>query len=568
MSEPTRPIHQPRVDPDGSLVAHTVATPTSFKVRARMTVGSRKVIPVIFVPGIMGSNLRVRRDSQPGKNAELKPGEAAWRPPNGALDGYMEARKWSSRNPAQRQRILDLGILEVDDDGDLDYPACALDDSVMRERGWGEVHAASYGKLLSGLQRHLDKTYWRSPQGVYEVRPSWRQVMQFDPARWGVRNVERVTERELEKYAGYQYPVYAFGYNWLESCEMSAVQLRHRIDRIKKFWIDRKHECRQVILVTHSMGGLVARACARLSPPGDGSAPDIAGIVHGVMPALGAPVAYRRIACGTEGGHFTNGLTDNIKASKFAEIAGVTSAETTPVMALSSGVLQLLPNHLYPAPWLSIKTVRTVNKNDEIRDLVSLPDGNPYDFYRDMQSWYRMIDPSLADPAGKYGKAKGGVRQAILNSIDQAERFHTQILTVRSGSTDGATPYYHKNSYSFHGADRSLKTYGQICWIAREARLSPIALTRGSVRSGRLSAVREDGSREVEIDRGLKLRFVVRPQDAPGDETVPVQSGAGPQAHVRQVFSADGFRHQESFDDQDMLVLTRHLIVKIVQDVQ
>jgi hypothetical protein len=60
MSEPTRPIRQPTVDTDGSLLAHTVATPKSFKVRAKVTVGSRKVIPVIFVPGIMGTNLRAR----------------------------------------------------------------------------------------------------------------------------------------------------------------------------------------------------------------------------------------------------------------------------------------------------------------------------------------------------------------------------------------------------------------------------------------------------------------------------------------------------------------------------
>lgn len=568
MSEPTRPIHQPRVDPDGSLVAHTVATPTSFKVRARMTVGSRKVIPVIFVPGIMGSNLRARRDLKPGPKEALQPGEPAWRPPNGAIDAYREARKWSGRDPLQRQRILDAAILEVDDNGELDYPACALDDSVMLERGWGEVHAASYGKLLSGLQRHLDKTYWRSPTGGVEVRPAWRQVMQFDPKRWGVRNVARVTEPELRKYAGYQYPVYAFGYNWLDSCEVSALALRQRINKIKKFWTDRKHDCRQVILVTHSMGGLVARACARLSPPGDGSAPDIAGIVHGVMPALGAPVAYRRIACGTEGGYFSNGFTDNIKANKFAEIAGDTSAETTPVMALSSGVLQLLPNHLYPQPWLTIKTVRTVNKTDEVRDLLELPAGSPYDLYRDMQSWYRMIDPALADPAGKYGKSKNGVRQAILKCIDNAERFHTQFLTVRGANNEASKPYYHPNTYTFHGTDRSLKTYGQIRWVARESPNSPAALTRGSVRAGSLAAVAEDGSREVEIEQGLRLRFKLWPQDDHGDETVPVRSGAGPESHVRQVFSGEGFRHQESFDAQDMLVLTRHLIVKIVQDVK
>ena len=82
MSEPTRPIHQPTVERDGSLVAHTVATPVAFKVRARVTIGSRKVIPVIFVPGSMGSNLRARADSNKRDDDALRPGEPAWRPPN------------------------------------------------------------------------------------------------------------------------------------------------------------------------------------------------------------------------------------------------------------------------------------------------------------------------------------------------------------------------------------------------------------------------------------------------------------------------------------------------------
>lgn len=568
MSEPTRPIHQPRVEADGSLVAHSVATPTSFKVRARVTVGSRKVIPVIVVPGIMGSNLRARQDLKPREGDVLKPGEAAWRPPNGHLEGLNEARKWSRRSPALRQRILDASLLEVDPHGELDYHGSMLDESVMRERGWGEVHAASYGGLLVHLQRRLDKTYWRGPSGGREIRPYWKRVMQVEPERWGVRRISRITESELEKYATFQYPVYAFGYNWLASCEVSARRLRQRIDEIKKFWVDRKHDCRHVILVTHSMGGLVARACARLSEPADGSVSDIAGVIHGVMPALGAPVAYRRIACGTEGGQFTNGLSDNIKAGAFAEIAGDTRAETTPVMATAPGVLQLLPNHLYPKPWIVIKTVRTVNRKEEVRDLLALPDGNPYDFYRDMNSWYRMIDPGLADPARRIVMNNKGAKELIIDAIDQAERFHTQILTVDKDQGGAKKPYYHPNSYAYYGADPGLKTFGKIRWAAREPASNTVALTPANIRSAKCVRVAEAGQREVEIEKRVRLQFAVWPQDAHGDETVPVQSGAGPEQHVRQVFATGGYRHQDSYKHDDMLLLTRHLIVKIVQDVQ
>jgi len=567
MKEPTRPIPQPTVDRDGSLVAHTVATPTAFKVRARVTIGSRKVIPVIFVPGIMGSNLRARPDMKARDGDVLKPGEAAWRPPNGSIDGYREAKKWDSRSPAIRQRILDPSILEVDASGELDLPFCAIDAAVMRERGWGEVHASSYGALLVDLQRHLEKTFQVSPYGIRQVRHYWKRVMQCEPERWGVRSVESVTESELERYAAFQYPVYAFGYNWLDSCEVAAKRLRKRIDQIKKFWTERKHECRQVIIVTHSMGGLVARACSRLSTPAGGSASDIAGIIHAVMPALGAPVAYRRIACGTEGGNFTNELADNIKAAKFAEIAGETSAKTTPVMALSPGVLQLLPNHLYPKPWLIIKTIWGANGRDDVRDMVSLPVGSPYDLYRDMDSWYRMIDPGLADPAHRYEKKNGGVRKLILNAIDEAERFHTEVLTDKSGGKSDH-PYYHSNTYAFYGADKSLKAYAQIRWVAKVPASSHAVLTPANIRAGKFFAYGNDGTREVEVEGGVRLSFSVWPQDANGDETLPIQSGAAPARHIRQIFAPAGFRHQDSFHHEDMLLLTRHLIVKIVQEIR
>lgn len=568
MKEPTRPIPQPKVERDGSLVAHTVATPTAFKVRARMSVGSRKVIPVILVPGVMGSNLRARRALVARDGDILAPGEAAWRPLGGPLAGYLEALRWGARSPSERQRILDPDVLEVDPRGGLDFASGIFDAATLRERGWGEVHAGAYGELLTDLQRHLDKTFQLSPRGEREIRHFWKRVMQCPPESWGVRATASVTEAELEKYALYQYPVYAFGYNWLASCAASAALLRARIDAIKAYWTERKHECRQVILVTHSMGGLVARACARSSPPGDGSAPDIAGIIHAVMPALGAPVTYRRIACGTEGGRYSNGFGENRTAEAIADIVGDTPADTTPVMAVSPGVLQLLPNHLYPRPWIVVKAVRSVNRRDEVRDLLALPDGNPYDFYRDLTSWYRMIDPALADPANRHTDADKPVTARITGAIDEAERLHTVVLTVKSGK-DGATrPYYHPNTYAIYGADKDLKAYGQIRWVARESGLQPLALTPSNVRAGLAGTVRADGARDVHIGPHGALRFVLWPEDAHGDETVPVQSGAAPGAHVRQVFAPTGFRHQDSLRPETIRLLIRHLIVKIVQDIR
>ena len=63
----------------------------------------------------------------------------------------------------------------------------------------------------------------------------------------------------------------------------------------------------------------------------------------------------------------------------------------------------------------------------ETASLGSLPSGKVYDMYRDLASWYRMIDPALADPANEFlGPDK--VTTEIKNATAQAERFHATLL--------------------------------------------------------------------------------------------------------------------------------------------
>jgi pimeloyl-ACP methyl ester carboxylesterase len=561
MSEPTRPIRPPTVDRDGSLVAHTVATPKSFKVRALVTVAPRKVIPVIFVPGIMGTNLRVKRDAVRDPDSEVEPGAAVWRAPTGGKAGALEALKWLNRNPRQRQLALNAKSLEVDDGGLIELPAgpTAPGDSpspppsleTLRERGWGEVHAGSYGKLLAALEGHLNSTFNVNASGGRQTRLHWQRLMKYDTRLWDVRGTKRLSDEELVKYAAYQYPVYAVGYNWLQSCARSADRLEQRINEIIAFWKDRKHQCEQVILVTHSMGGLVARACAKRIPH------KIAGIVHGAMPSVGAPVAYRRIACGTEVAYSGDQFKDELEATGFSVIAGSSAAETTAVMATAPGVLELLPNQSYPGPWLHLRTVSVVNKEKQYHDWVNLPAGSPYAMYRDLQAWYRLIDPALADPANLYGK--GRVERAIGLAIDQAEQFHTKVL-------DG---YYHPNTYAFYGADTNHRAFSRISWIAEDKPVAGrVALTPAMVRDARTKSRLPDGGRCVEI-AGHILEFKPDVQDAFGDGTVPEASGACTGATLKQVFRpVAGFDHQASYEQADVLELTKHLIAKIVQDVK
>jgi hypothetical protein len=76
-----------------------------------------------------------------------------------------------------------------------------------------------------------------------------------------------------------------------------------------------------------------------------------------------------------------------------------------------------------------------------------------------------------------------------------------------------------------------------------------------------------DGGRSVSVE-GCALTFFPDSQDAAGDGTVPEASGLCTGGVLRQLFATRGYSHQNSYDPDYMLLLTQHLVVKIVQDVQ
>jgi pimeloyl-ACP methyl ester carboxylesterase len=555
MTEPTRRLPDPEIGPDGRLVAKSVLTPKTMKTRGAIAVPPNKVIPVIVIPGIMGSNLRANMNRRLPQNKELDPGEAAWRPPNGAVAGLAEAGEWKSRDARVRQLILDGDTLEVDDQGTINMPSNLswLPASRVRNWGWGEVHWDSYGGLLCELQRNLNSTFSRTRHlGKTTPNEHWEMVMKYDRSKWSSEEMPALTEAELKKFAEYQYPVYACGYNWIQSNERSAERLKQKILDVLDFWSERKYECKQVILVTHSMGGLVARACAKQIPE------KIVGVVHGVMPALGAPLCYRRITCGTEKSAPGKSWAENIAMEKFAEIAGDTTEKTTATMATACGPLELLPNHLYPSPWLFASVRSLMGK---ITELMPLHSGNPYDLYRDMKSWYRLIDPALADPAKKYGgKRDDGVTAEIKRAVDQAEKFHTKLLD----------DYYHPNTYAYYGADDQQLSFGKFCWITPDEAAAMDAMKR-VIPQGRPSGPTFDGGRNVDLPpsgtlNSSTISFYPSQQDTAGDGTVSQHSGAGPRGKVKKLFRTFGYDHQGSYKNGPMLALTKYLIVKIAQE--
>lgn len=554
MVDPTRPLPPMLPLPDGGWSARTVLTPTAFKVRGLALMPSNSVIPVIVVPGIMGSNLRAKRQprSRKERNLGAEPGEPVWRPPNTMVGGLWDALTWDGCTPKQRQKLFDPDTLEVDEDGPPHIPhrdgRLHVHPKLARERGWGELHADSYGGLLCALETSLNRTFQHDEAtGERHIQRHWQEVMACDPKKWGMPGMMPLTEAALEKHARHHYPVYGVGYNWLECCEQASIRLERRILDIIEYWKGMRRQCERVILVTHSMGGLVARACAKRIPD------RIAGVIHGAMPALGAPAAYRRMSCGTEAQDF---------AGRFvAKILGATTYDTTPVLATSPGALELLPTHLYPGSWLHVRVVHApgpAGGPETAIDYLHLPNEaapNPYDLYRDLRPWYRLVDPELADPAGKFRKSPGGVAEEIRTAIDTAERFHRECLG----------DYYHPNTYAFYGSDAGQPAFGHVRWLGRKETGQGTALTPANIKNAKLSGREPGGVRLVDVDPVCSLSFKPEPPDARGDRTVPFQSGAGPAGKVQHLFETRGYDHQGAFNHEDMLMLTLRLVVRIVQ---
>lgn len=274
------------------------------------------------------------------------------------------------------------------------------------------------------------------------------------------------------------------------------------------------------------------------------------------MPALGAPVAYRRIACGVEPSSPGSVDENNAESALFSLLIGRTQQQTTAAMATSPGVLELLPNHLYPRPWLHLRTVSTVGEKRHWHDWVNLPKASPYEMYRDTGSWYRMIDPALADPAGLH--TASGAESAIFSAIDEAENFHVKELDN----------YYHPNTYACYGADAARRTFSRVSWIADDKPANGrVALTTASIAQGLAKVRTPDGGRCVQVGNCL-LNFAPDAQDASGDGTVPEASGICTGGAVRQLFATRGYGHQNSYEPDYMVLLTQHLVVKLVQGVQ
>ncbi|MDF3836061.1 alpha/beta hydrolase [Cupriavidus basilensis] len=532
------------------------------------------VLPVIFVPGIMGTNLMTVPDAENGD------GLPVWRLDAGSFNkNFWLFRRWNGVAAGERQQILHPDRVTIDDGGAVPKrqagsvrPTSGSDEQgqqaqlaeLYRARGWGEVSETSYHDFLLHLEATLNNDFLPHRWPQFHVEPDQLETLDASspprlkpgaPIRMPAlqdlvesEGLPTMLSDDLLARSLYRMPIHACGYNWLASNKDAAERLAERIAQVIQQYGD---ACKQVILVTHSMGGLVARQCARLP----GMSECIAGIVHGVMPANGAPVAYRRCKLGMR--------EESFMASK---VIGPTGREISAVFAQAPGALQLLPTTQYRPGWLRLF-------DEQGKPIMpTWPAMDPYEeIYLRRDRWWGLMREEWLSPEN----GAPITWQTFADNITAAKDFHRDLGL-----------FYHTSTYAYYGADARQPSFDSITWDMKRPRYPQES--QGSLTGSDFSDMETDaviggsnpvllklperagtqhpGDRRPPAAAHWKLRC--RMQDGIGDGTVPEASGRAPQqqaqsSQVRYQFRLTGFDHEKSYLNARAQAVTLYSVIKI-----
>lgn len=373
----------------------------------------RVAIPVVLVPGIMGSRLGVAG------------GQKVWDPDAAGfmLRNYLPARGYAARrkqfllgdNPDAEGRFEVLNF-------DAEHNRGLKLTSRQVDGGWGGVSFSSYGDILKALS-----TLSLSPRLPNEYRGA--------PA---------------EMWA----PVYAFGYDWTGSCKAAGVKLKEQIANILQVTRAEGWTVPGVIVVTHSMGGIVTRSACQ-----QGAAGNVLGVVHGVQPATGAPAAYWRMKAG-----MPSVPMFSLVSYLGAGVLGNDGRDVTAILGNIRGGLELLPTFDYTVDgsdrgWLRWPT-------DDDGGMRRLPEGgDPYtSIYLNDQDPWRLIDnPEFLTPEAR--PASGRFRRPDRFGSVAWRTFKVRMGLVRDFHT-GLRLYQHPRTFHFYST--GLTTSDHIAFTREE----------------------------------------------------------------------------------------------------
>lgn len=574
-------------DKNGVPYADAPFTSKEDTQRQAVIVPPSKVIPVILIPGIMGTNLRLKKlpdgfaekryttgvktgwEWPPVQTTTEGWGDRAWRPDD--ANSFMARRFWPLQ-AYERRRLLDPNNTVVD--GSAEIPKEVLEQFVfesaadgrdraavgeqrrrgftneMSRRGWGTVMLSSYGPLLAYLERNLNQMYRAG-----ELSEFWRQtILNRQPGNWGViRGDQPLAEDAVKKAARYWLPVHAIGYNWTQSNADSAAHAAQKINSFMGHYRGLGYECEKVLLVTHSMGGLVARAVVhpdmgKLSTYTHmcGARDKVLGVIHGVMPVHGAAAAYRRCRAGFEGAGVS---VDSVAA----DILGRDGKEVAAVFSNSPGALQLLPSKGYSRDWLKVKDAAG-------KVLHSLPKADPYaEIYREKEAWWRLMNPEWVNPApGSKPKDQENAWNGFLTNLEKAESFHETLAAT-----------LHPHTHLHYGTDaEDHLAFGDVVWKPSSATFGLL----GDVANSKQFSDHESGFVQLRDVWGRSgrsqspVRLELGDKGEAGDGTVPRRSAAALNDSAELVAEHAGYEHQKSYQDARTQALVAYGVVRLIAE--
>lgn len=385
--------------------------------RQNRLVIEREILPIIFIPGIMGSRLKN------GKEAKI------WDPDAPGFMFWKYGVFLSTTAKTKKEMLIGdefspdfAKVLDLDSDHNGKFASEA--DPNREKRGWGGVSWSSYGDILKALQNR-----------------EWDQSVNLF----------------------YEFPVHAFGYNWSASNDLAGKQLTAYIDQVITGYTDAGRKCPKVLLVTHSMGGLVARSACLLH----GAKDKVLGVIHGVQPSNGSPTAYWRMKGGFERPHTTpdiefsqwfrnpvkmfNHMKGKLVNNELLGIGHITAwvlgtdgEEVTALLGNMPGGLQLLPNKQYKNNNGSERWLELLDKEG---NKTALPITDPYkEIYRNDKEYYRLVNPQWLNPgnAANTEDFENNDWKLYTKYLSEAEIFHDALAELNEK--------VHPETYQFYAS--------------------------------------------------------------------------------------------------------------------
>lgn len=507
-----------------------IATPKEKEQWLKLYKMPDRVIPVVFLPGVMGSNL-------------MSPdGKSIWK-----VDGTWSMKSWLVRGAEERKKLLDPTKTVVDPSGKIETesPEERLLFSSRKERGWGEVGAMSYGSFLPWLQEALNDNQTMLKNKTSKNGSLTLRERLMDKPLGAEIGESNLTSDEVALSYQYLFPVHAVGYNWLQSNVDSAQALAGRIDKIINDYKASGRKCEKVILVTHSMGGLVARYYSELLE-GDYGKKNILGIVHGVMPDRGAPIAYKRMKAG--------------EAVPVGLVIGSSGAEMTPVLAQSPGPLQLLPGKGYGMGWFHVEGLQH-----------PLPQTDPYkDIYTERSAWWGLCEERFINPDNKK-----------MDKL-QLEKDWQSYVDIIDGKVkifiEGLNGHYHEYTYAFYGNDgKKYPSYAELHWKDISGKHTPEAYRSQVSEQGEVFYPADKFNQTIRYatletpDQGYVTRkYELLPPVEDGDGTVPVRAAVINSPKLKAQLGV-GVDHEGAYkpdNTMDARWFTLRSIIRIAQQVK